>query len=141
MKKGMELPINMLVVVAVAVVVLMGVIAIYILGVGPFQQSVGLEAIKNSACSLLVREGCTASTSGIHVNTDANEDGFVCTKNIGYNAKTGIGYDEDTDTCLFADDGENEARKPDTLLGLCASKFGKTSDSACKALCNCPGYY
>jgi hypothetical protein len=48
--KGVELPINILVVVAIAVIVLLGLVALYFIGFNPFSVTTALEAAKNNAC-------------------------------------------------------------------------------------------
>ncbi|MFH1229374.1 MAG: hypothetical protein V1678_03040 [Candidatus Aenigmatarchaeota archaeon] len=50
--KGIELPINILVVVAIAVIVLLGMVALYFIGIGPMNTTTSLEATKNTACRL-----------------------------------------------------------------------------------------
>ena len=48
--KGVELPINILVVVAIAVIVLLGLVALYFIGFNPFSVTTAMEAVKNSGC-------------------------------------------------------------------------------------------
>ena len=48
--KGVELPINILVVVAIAVIVLLGLVALYFIGFNPFSVTTAIEAAKNNAC-------------------------------------------------------------------------------------------
>jgi hypothetical protein len=74
--KGLELPINVLVIVAVAVIVLLGIISLYFVGIGPFQRDIAREAAKSDACSILIRN-CTASPSNISVSYDVNGDGNI----------------------------------------------------------------
>ena len=50
--KGVELPINILVVVAIAVIVLLGLVALYFIGFNPFSVTSALEATKNQGCRL-----------------------------------------------------------------------------------------
>jgi len=63
--KGVELPINILVVVAIAVIVLLGLVALYFIGFNPFSVSAGLEAIKNDGCRQLMNQNppCTDITA------------------------------------------------------------------------------
>jgi hypothetical protein len=49
--KGVELPINILVVVAIAVIVLLGLIALYVINIGPFGGFISLASLKNTGCS------------------------------------------------------------------------------------------
>ena len=48
--KGVELPINILVVVAIAVIVLLGLVALYFIGFNPFSVTTALDAAKNRGC-------------------------------------------------------------------------------------------
>lgn len=76
--KGVELPINILVIVAIAVIVLLGLVALYFTGFGPFSQVAGQEAIKNQACAELnPREGCTADPATLSINYDVDGDGIM----------------------------------------------------------------
>jgi hypothetical protein len=52
--KGIELPINVLVIIVIAVIVLLGIIAVYFAGWTPFAQSSGVDAVKNAGCRMVV---------------------------------------------------------------------------------------
>lgn len=112
MKKGIELPINVLVVVAVAVIVLIGMVALYMAGFFPFQKGIGSDAAKNAACNKLLRQNnCAIDTNTIKVNFDADNDGVI-----------GGGGD--------------------TLENLCINYYGCTGSDTdkeicCKKLCGC----
>jgi hypothetical protein len=54
--KAVSLPINILVIIAIAVIVLLGLIAMYFTGFGPFTTAVSLEGVKNEACRELVQQ-------------------------------------------------------------------------------------
>ncbi len=79
--KGIELPINILVVIAVAVIVLLGVIALYFGGFIKPAELINQEAAKSKYCALVMRDpiGCaTVSTAGIGVTDfDTNGDGVI----------------------------------------------------------------
>jgi hypothetical protein len=76
--KGIELPINILVIVAIAVIVLLGMVALYFAGWSPFSGSVGVESIKNSACTNYTRNNdCGPTPSSMVVNYDVNGDGSI----------------------------------------------------------------
>jgi len=49
--KGVELPINVLVLVAIAVIVLLAIIALYFIGWSPFGGFISLATLKNIGCS------------------------------------------------------------------------------------------
>jgi len=79
--KGVELPINILVIVAVAVIVLLGVIALYFAGfLGP-AGTVSLQSVTTTACGTWRAKGGT--TSGVSADTieisnyDADGDGTL----------------------------------------------------------------
>jgi hypothetical protein len=76
--KGIELPINILVIVAIAVIVLLGMVALYFTGWSPFGGTVGIESIKNSACIDYARNNdCTPDPATIPVNYDVDGDGTI----------------------------------------------------------------
>ena len=49
--KGIELPINVLVIVSIAVIVLLGLVVLYFIGFNPFSSGVNMQSLKNSACT------------------------------------------------------------------------------------------
>ncbi len=123
--KGIELPINVLVIVAVAVIVLLGIVALFMLGFSPFGTISGQESYKNAACTELTRGGCTDNPNEIQVNFDANKDDVVCTQSSAdYSATTG--------KCGTA--------PIDTLQDLCTNFYRAPTQTECKRLCACPGY-
>ena len=76
--KGIELPINILVIVAIAVIVLLGMVALYFAGWSPFSGSVGVESVKNAACINYTRNNdCSPDPSTVNINYDVNGDGAV----------------------------------------------------------------
>lgn len=129
--KGMELPINILVLVAIAVIVLIGLIAMYTMGIGPFAGNIGIQSALNSGCSALQREdNCGVNPNTIEVCFDANKDGTTCCwKSDDYVAAT--------DT-VAAHCGTSTPI--DTLQDICTNYYGKSATNDCKALCGCPGY-
>lgn len=52
--KGLELPVNILVVIAVAVIVLLGITALYLAGFTPFGTSISTQSAWNAACQNVV---------------------------------------------------------------------------------------
>jgi hypothetical protein len=48
--KGIELPINILVIVAIAVIVLLGLVALYFIGSDPFNKGISISSLKNVGC-------------------------------------------------------------------------------------------
>ena len=121
--KGVELPINILVIVAIAVIVLLGLIALYFVGWGPFAGVAGLEGVKNEACRELVQgQNCGVETLTITIsNFDADGDG------------------SNDPTQVFTWTAPDNSTDGDNLAALCYYRYARTSDAACKTLCNCPG--
>lgn len=113
--KGVELPINILVIVAIAVIVLLGLVALYFTGFGPFSATAGQEAIKNQACTdLNPRAGCTDDPSSVWVNYDVNDDGSI-------------------------DDPATPTN--DNFQAFADLFYGCGGDSSCaRRICSCPGY-
>ncbi len=118
--KGVELPINVLVVVAIAVIVLLGLVALYTSGFIGSSAGISLTAAKNNACSQLLQRNCgTTNTTTIPVNFDADRSGGI---NYTSNpAQWGSGY------------------KTDNLFTLCRDWTGAPTDRECKIQCSCPG--
>ena len=89
--KGIELPINILVIIAMAVMVLLGLVAIYMGGFGGGAGQIQLNNAKTEACQELIRAGQCGNasyTSNINVTGfDANKDGSL-NPGTGDNLKT-----------------------------------------------------
>ena len=110
--KGIELPINILVIVAIAVIVLLGMVALYFAGWSPFSGSVGIESVKNAACLNYTRASdCAPTPSTVPINYDVNGDGTIAVAN-------------------------------DNLQSFATAFYGcGTADVNCvRQLCACPGY-
>lgn len=73
--KGVELPINTLIVVVIALAILLALIALFFGVWTPGSSGLNLDAAKNTACHMLVSTGCRDAAQ-INVNDfDANKDG------------------------------------------------------------------
>jgi Flp pilus assembly protein TadG len=129
--KGLELPINVLIIVAVALIVLLAVVAMYFSGFSPFTTAIGLEGVKNDACRRLVQENrCKAETKDIAIQGfDANRDG---------NNNVGTSWDFD-DNAAYACDATTGGGN-DNLAALCDCYYSVGSEGQCKVMCGCPGY-
>ena len=81
--KGMELPVNVLVIIAVAVLVMLGLIAIYLSNPGDVLAE---NSAKQKACSELQSRGCDTSLTGIPFNykTFTNLKTYCDTKCVDY---------------------------------------------------------
>lgn len=78
MKKGLELPINVLVVVAVAVLVLLGIIALFLGGFGGGSNVIQMRTAQSVACGELQDRGCgTTNPSAVHIDYDTSGNGNV----------------------------------------------------------------
>lgn len=120
--KGIELPINVLIIVAVALVVLLGLIAIYFSGFGPFTGAMTLESAKNEACRELVQERrCNTNTNNIAIDGfDADGDGTE---------DSGTTWNWAAPSCSIY---------TDNLASLCYCVYKFTQETQCKQMCGCP---
>ena len=118
--KGITLPVNVLVLVAIAVIVLMGLVGLYFTGFSPFGQASGVESVKNEACrDLLIAKRCLNATNTITISKfDANKNGV---NDSGTNWDWGSGTGDDN------------------LAALCYNYFGAKNESQCKSVCTCVG--
>jgi hypothetical protein len=124
--KGIELPINILVIIAMAVMVLLGLVAIYMGGFGPGGSEMQKNAAKNQACQELISKGyCGNYSSTKYVNVtgfDADRDGSM-------DPGPGITGDKETN---------------DNLYMLCKNFYGcggsnkEFVDCCHKKVCGCP---
>jgi len=90
--RGVELPINTMVIVVLAVIILLALVAMYFSGFGPFSTAVGLEGERGDACRRLVQEnGCRVATS------DITTPGFDANKNNSMNTGKRIAWIPSTD--------------------------------------------
>jgi len=124
--KGMELPINTLIVIVVAITILLAVIAIFFRVYNPSVNGINLETAKSNACQMLSSLQCSVDTSTIQVsNFDADDDG---TKDPG----TGFvfGVNEDCKDVV--------GLEKDNLAALCKCYYGIPNENGCKkTVCGC----
>ncbi|MFH1474096.1 MAG: hypothetical protein ABIE55_04390 [Candidatus Aenigmatarchaeota archaeon] len=64
--KGIALPIEVLVIIVIAVIVLLGMVAVYFTGWTPFAETAGIDAIKNNACRKMAYD-CSKTPAQITV--------------------------------------------------------------------------
>ena len=128
--KGMELPINLLVIVAVAVIVLLGVVALFLTGFQPIGETLTSSgSAKNNACSQWIGTGCTIAPESILIyDYDANDD-----KDEGSDAGSSFDW-PDWDANENWNDVTNE---DDNLAALCAYHYGADTEDECRAICGC----
>jgi len=147
--KGIELPINILIIVAVAVIVLIAVIAMFYPAFTSGGTVMNSESAKNAACQIMMSRNCQAATSAITIsNFDADKDGLVGTdagQLWGWAAGNPCaGPDLPLHSgCTLASTAVNTCRDPatgaenDNLGSLCKCYYSITSEPACKQLCGC----
>jgi hypothetical protein len=129
--KGLSLPINVLVIVVVAIIVLLGVVAIYFGGWSPFSSAISVEGVKNALCEEEVREGCDDNTAMQTITTfDANKNGQVGTAE----ATTNFNW-ASLPACTAATAATAHG---DNLASICYCYYGRNSETLCRRLCGCP---
>lgn len=130
--KGVELPINILVVVAIAVIVLLGLVALYFVGYSPFAQSAGLEGVKNTACRTLVQtDNCNPTTGATWLITINSFNANSPVDTVVGDGIVGTQYPTACTAAGFA--------THDNLASLCVCQYGKTTEAACRQMCGCTG--
>lgn len=108
--KGIELPINVLIIVVIAIIVLIALVSMFYNPVNVGGSVVGLDNAKSQACrSLSVGYGC---------DKNADLDDIMV-------------YDFDAN-------GDGNMDSEDTLMALCEDKYAIGDESACRQLCGCP---
>lgn len=118
--KAIELPINLIVVILIAVIVLLSFVGLYFSGWLSPAKSINIETAKNDACrSLLTR--CYIDVNLITINNfDADEDGVV---------DSGIG---------IGDCKDSGGTAKDNLYMLCKCHYSADEDQ-CRDICMCKG--
>ena len=124
--KGIELPINVLVIVAIAVIVLLGLVVVYFVGYNPFSGSVTATSIKNKACSDYAMNyncgrGGTIKTNIVTLTSNTlalpvNSLYCLCVKNLG--VTTGLAV---TANCAYTPSNADDV----------------TAETRCEQLCGC----
>jgi len=124
--KGVELPINVLVIVAIAVIVLLGLIALFMGVFGPTTGQINMVTIKQTACGemLSLPNGCGVATTDQIINIDIPFD---------VNGDSEIGNNNLLGLCVYhygCDEGvEGISANADEL---------KAETLCCKRICACP---
>jgi hypothetical protein len=117
--KGVELPINTIVIVLIAIAVLLAIIILFFNVYNPGSKGISLEVAKDNACQMLVSLGCQNPANIVIKDFDADTD-----KNFDQGSGTG--------SCV------NDAGANDNLLMLCKCYYGVDETSCIKTICNCP---
>jgi len=121
--KGIELPINALIIIVVAILVLLGIVALWMSGWGGGSQGVTVEAAKATGCGALMRSagGCTGVTPA----------------NIFYDGQNLVNH-----VLKFDADGDGtagDADGTDNLQSLCTRYYNAATPSDCRKVCGCSG--
>jgi|WetSurMetagenome_2_1015567.scaffolds.fasta_scaffold677090_2 hypothetical protein len=130
--KGIELPINVLIIIAVAIIVLIAIVALFYPNFKNSSITVNSDIYKSSACQIMIDRQCTPSPKDIAIsNFDANKD----EKQVAGSTWT---FGASGTKCGTASTGN------DNLASLCACYYsiglsGTDADGilACKRLCGC----
>jgi len=118
--KGIELPINVIIVISIAVIVLLSVISLYFSGWLSGTGTINIEVVKNDACRRLLMN-CFNDVNLITIdNFDADSDGKI---------DSGIG----TGDC---DNKTMTATARDNLYMLCKCHYNANEDE-CRDICMC----
>lgn len=82
--KGIELPVNVLIILVLGLIILIAVIVLVQNGSKPATDSVDLTTAKNNACQMLVSLGCHVNPQSVRIsNFDANKkDGLDAGDNL-----------------------------------------------------------
>ncbi len=76
--KGVELPLNMMIIIAVVLLVLLGILSLWTGGWVGQTRSVDLETARAKACAELIRRGCEPNVVGVQIDDfDADQDGRI----------------------------------------------------------------
>jgi hypothetical protein len=124
--KGIELPINALIIIILALIVLLAILGLFY-GVWPSStKSVNIETAKNNACQILISMRCLVGPETIHISDfDADEDGVVGDPG---------GWTQGTPCPTLATNGAIG----DNLASLCACYYNTDNAQDCKTnVCGC----
>jgi len=132
--KGIELPINALIIIAVAVIVLIALVSMFYPAFSSGNLVLTSEGAKTKLCQIMVEaKSCSVLSNTITIDTfDADKDGYV-----------GIGPPNDVTsnwnwvalpTCSPSD---AQATWGDNLASLCYCYYSITTENTCKKMCGC----
>jgi hypothetical protein len=124
--KGMELPINTLIILVIAVIVLIAVISVFYptwhIGIGASSA----ETAKSAACQKLIDSNCIRDTNNIVI------DDFDADKDEKIDPGTNWAW---TAECKPESGSTNSWG--DNLAALCKCYYQVADEAACQKLCNC----
>jgi len=122
--KGVELPINTMIIVVLCLIVLIAIVVLFFGTWDPGKGVLTQEAAKNNACQLMIASRCNSNPENVIVrNFDADRDGVLNTPGAGIGA------------CA------SSPGQGDTLYMLCKCWYGIIEDTNfdknCKSICMC----
>jgi len=128
--KGVELPINALIIIVLAIIVLVAIIALFYTGIKPPQNTLSAQAALDRACMKLHSYNCQVSWLGdISVDDfDADADGKLDLKNL-------VGGSDSCGTTFPFDVGDNLPMLCCCYFQICYGTPNWEED--CKKLCQC----
>lgn len=125
--KGIELPINALIIIAIAVIVLIALVVMFYPNFNSSTETVNSDIYKSAACQIMIDRRCQADPQDIPLaKFDADRDGVA-----------DGGNDWTFGTLLNNDCGGDAGDGNDNLASLCECYYSLRSDEDCKALCGC----
>ena len=123
--KGLELPVNILIIVVIAIIVLIAVVAMFYPAFSSGSDTVSSDVAKTTSCQLLIDRGCGIDTNTIPIsNFDADKDS---SKDPGATWEWGVS------TC----NNDDSTASNDNLAALCDCYYSLKTESACMSLCGC----
>jgi hypothetical protein len=132
--KGIELPINVLIIIALAIIVLIAVIMMFY---GTFNNGSSVmtsDMAKTNACQVLSDKGCTAQTNTITIpDFDADRDGIVGITD----ATSGWDWDNMNPSGSGCMNKDLPTSSGDNLASLCACFYSIDTEDKCKSVCGC----
>lgn len=118
--KGVELPINLIIIIALALIVLLSVVSLYFSGWLPGALTINVDSVKTESCKRLMPQ-CYNDVSLVTIdNFDADKDGIL-------DPDIGVG-----------DCSEPGGPSNDNLYMLCQCYYNANEDE-CRDICMCKG--
>ncbi len=128
-KKGISLPINMIVILAVAILVLVLISAFFLNSAGGNQTKLGDQSAWSAGCAQAIASGCTSGAFSAPVSGDPSKGLLIAN------------YDPDSDDDKSAAGRCTQSNLADdkcsdnTLNNACRKVYGISDSIQCKAKC------
>ena len=133
--KGLSLPINALIIIAVAVIVMLSLIAMFYPSFFSGSMVVSVESVKSDACkSLKVGNSCNLATNLIITPSfDADKDGRTVQSGTENGGTTWNGWG----TGCYCNASAVSNQCGDTLASMCYCYYQIRDEVNCTKLCGC----